>query len=74
MLEYYGVFLLNEITSVPSIETDIPDAGEYIGNKNSKKFHLPTCKNLPAEKNRVYLESRNEALQKGYDPCGNCNP
>ena len=63
-----------EITSVPSIETDIPDAGEYIGNKNSKKFHLPTCKNLPAEKNRVYLESRNEALQKGYDPCGNCNP
>lgn len=63
-----------EITSVSSIETDIPDAGEYIGNKNSKKFHLPTCKNLPAEKNRVYLESRNEALQKGYDPCGNCNP
>ncbi len=63
-----------EITSVPSIETDIPDAGENIGNKNSKKFHLPTCKNLPAEKNRVYLESRNEALQKGYDPCGNCNP
>lgn len=40
MLEYYGVFLLNEITSVPSIETDIPDAGEYIGDKNSKKFHL----------------------------------
>lgn len=63
-----------ETTSAPSVETDVPDAGEYIGNKNSKKFHLPTCKNLPAEKNRVYLESRNEGLQKGYDPCGNCNP
>ncbi len=50
------------------------DAGDYIGNKNSKKFHLPTCKNLPAEKNRVYLSSRDEAIQKGFDPCGNCDP
>lgn len=50
------------------------DAGEYIGNKNSKKFHLPTCKNLPAEKNRVYLSSRQEAIDGGYDPCGNCDP
>lgn len=30
MLEYYGVSLLNEITSVPSIETDIPDAGQKL--------------------------------------------
>jgi len=58
---------------VPDDE-DHEDAGEYIGNKNSKKFHLPTCKNLPAEKNRVYLSSRNEAIQNGFDPCGNCNP
>ena len=50
------------------------DVGEYIGNKNSKKFHLPTCKNLPAEKNRVYLSSRQEAIDGGYDPCGNCDP
>lgn len=59
--------------TVPN-EDDHEDAGEYIGNINSKKFHLPTCKNLPAEKNRVYLSSRNEAIQKGYDPCGNCDP
>lgn len=56
-------------------ETNEPnDVGEYIGNKNSKKFHLPTCKNLPAEKNRVYLSSRQEAIDGGFDPCGNCNP
>lgn len=56
-------------------EANEPDnVGEYIGNKNSKKFHLPTCKNLPAEKNRIYLSSRNEAIEKGYDPCGNCDP
>ena len=58
---------------VPDDE-DHEGVGEYIGNKNSKKFHLPTCKNLPAEKNRVYLSSRDEAIQNGFDPCGNCNP
>ncbi len=50
------------------------DIGEYIGNKNSKKFHLPTCKNLPAEKNRVYISSRQEAIDNGFSPCGNCHP
>ena len=46
----------------------------YIGNKNSKKFHNPDCGTLPAEKNRVYFSSRDEAIQQGYSPCGNCNP
>ena len=50
------------------------NVGEYIGNKNSKKFHLPTCKNLPAEKNRVFFDSRQEAVDAGFDPCGNCHP
>lgn len=50
------------------------DIGEYIGNKNSKKFHLPTCKNLPAEKNRVYFGSKQEAVDAGHTPCGNCKP
>ena len=62
-------------TVVVTPGTEEPDdVGEYIGNKNSKKFHLPTCKNLPAEKNRVYLSSRQEAIDGGYDPCGNCDP
>ena len=47
---------------------------QYIGNKNSKKFHRPFCKNLPAEKNRVYLNSRDEAIEQGFSPCGNCKP
>ena len=50
------------------------DAQEYIGNKKSKKFHRPTCRSLPKESNRVYLSSREEAVDKGYDPCGNCKP
>ena len=62
------------VTPTP-VEPDEPDdVGEYIGNKNSKKFHLPTCKNLPAEKNRIYFDSRQAAVDAGQTPCGNCNP
>jgi len=46
----------------------------YIGNVNSLKFHLPTCKSLPEEQNRTYFETRQEAIDQGYSPCGNCNP
>lgn len=46
----------------------------YIGNTNSKKFHRSDCANLPAEKNRVYFNSRQEAVDAIYQPCGNCNP
>ena len=47
---------------------------EYIGNKNSKKFHLPTCRTLPKEANRVYFDTRQDAINGGYAPCKNCNP
>ncbi|MBF7084380.1 MBL fold metallo-hydrolase [Desulfallas sp. Bu1-1] len=49
-------------------------AGGYIGNKNSKKFHLPSCSTLPAEYNRVYFKTRDEAVSAGYVPCKRCNP
>lgn len=40
----------------------------YIGNVNSKKFHLPTCPNLPAEKNQILFSSYDEAIAAGYTP------
>ena len=62
-------------TVVVTPEAEEPDdVGEYIGNKNSKKFHLPTWKNLPAEKNRIYFDSRQAAVDAGQSPCGNCKP
>jgi len=51
-----------------------PTVDGYIGNKKSLVFHLPTCPNLPAEKNRVLFETREEALAAGYHACGNCRP
>ena len=47
---------------------------EYIGNRKSKKFHYPSCRTLPKENNRTYFSTRDEAVEQGYDPCGNCHP
>lgn len=49
-------------------------SGNFIGNKNTKKFHKPTCSSLPAEHNRVYFKTRDVAVGEGYVPCKRCNP
>lgn len=51
-------------------------AAAYIGNKNSKKFHLPECQwaEKIAPGNRVYFKSRDEAIKAGYVPCKVCRP
>jgi len=46
----------------------------YIGNKNTKIFHLPSCRSLPQEANRVYFDSRQDALNAGYSACSICKP
>lgn len=48
--------------------------GSFIGNKNSKIFHLASCKSLPALKNRIYFSTREEAIKGGYTPCSMCRP
>lgn len=60
--------------SVPVTNSNDSPGQTYIGNKNTKKFHLPSCYSLPYEKNRVYFSSRNEAVNSGYSSCGNCRP
>ena len=44
----------------------------YIGNKNSKVLHVPSCSGLPAEKNQLRFESYDEAIKNGYSPCSRC--
>ncbi|MEE3427914.1 MAG: DNA/RNA non-specific endonuclease [Ruminococcus sp.] len=51
--------------------------GKYILNKNSKKFHLPSCagvKSMSSNNKAVFKGKRSELIKKGYDPCGICNP
>ena len=49
-----------------------PAIQAYIGNINSKKFHLPSCANLPDPANQILFSSYEQAVQAGYEPCGNC--
>lgn len=51
-------------------------ASLYIGNKNTRKFHEPTCSSVAdiKESNKVPLSSREEAVSSGYKPCGRCKP
>lgn len=44
---------------------DYEDAS-YIGNINSKKYHLPSCSGLPNEENRVYFTTIDAAEKAGY--------
>ena len=46
----------------------------YVGNLSSKKYHRTTCGSLPAEDNRIYFTTKEEAENAGYLPCGNCDP
>ena len=62
--------------TVSSNNNPVSNAGYYIGNSNSMKFHKPNCSSVAkmSEKNKVRLNTRQEAINKGYTPCGYCNP
>ncbi len=50
---------------------------DYVLNTSSKKFHLPGCSGAQgiSEKNREEITcTRQELIQQGYEPCGNCKP
>jgi beta-lactamase superfamily II metal-dependent hydrolase/methylphosphotriester-DNA--protein-cysteine methyltransferase len=60
------------VTAAPAAQST---AGKIIGNKNSKKYHLPGCPSYDSvtEKNRVYFNTEEEAIKAGYTKAGNCN-
>lgn len=48
----------------------------YVASANSNVFHRPGCRyvNQIKEKNKIYFNSRDEAINAGYHPCEVCNP
>ena len=51
--------------------------GTYILNTSSHKFHLPTCSgaaDMNKKNKKTYTGSRQELIDKGYEPCRSCNP
>lgn len=66
-----------EVTFTWQNQSAVPENAEaapqvFIGNRNSKVFHAPDCKNLPSEKNAVQFSAYQEAIDAGFTPCGSC--
>lgn len=58
-------------------EQNSTDQWKYVLNTNSKKIHYVHCGsvNRMSEKNKEYSNlSREELMEQGYEPCGNCKP
>ena len=54
-----------------------PAAQTYVLNTSTRKFHLPGCASVDdmKEENRAdYTGSRQELIDQGYSPCGQCKP
>lgn len=50
---------------------------EYVLNTSSKKFHNPECsgaKDIKQTNREEYKGTREKLIDKGYEPCGRCNP
>lgn len=69
-----------EETTEPSEETETTEntnTQDYILNKNSKKFHHPTCSSVDSMKEsnkEYYTGTRDDLIARGYSPCGRCDP
>lgn len=56
---------------------DTPSTVTYVVNKNTGKFHYPSCSSVPKIKAKNRMDSdqtRDELIAQGYVPCKNCNP
>ena len=71
------VTTLPATTSVPSYDSsEEEEYTGYIGNKNSYKFHYPTCRDVAkmSDSNKVTGHPRSWYIERGYTPCGHCYP
>lgn len=75
-------FSYNQTEAVTANEYDeqnsnnLNTASSYVGNSKSKKFHMPSCGSVydMNDNNKVYFDTRQEAVNRGYIPCKQCNP
>ena len=70
----FTVLAENEVTQYGI--NDMLNTTTYIGNSSSMKFHKATCSSVMDidEKNKIYNDSYDYFIEKGYEPCKKCNP
>ena len=63
--------------SEQSPDSENLDSRTYILNTNTKKFHYPYCSSADKIKDsnrEEFTGSRDEIINRGYEPCKKCNP
>ena len=61
----------------PSGPNDGNGENEYVLNTNTKKFHDPDCpsaSSMSEANKQIYHGDRQDLIDDGYTPCGNCKP
>lgn len=69
--------ITTEEPTTEEVTTEAEKEYDYVLNKNTKKFHYPSCYSVDKMKEKNKLEfhgTREEVINKGYEPCKNCNP
>jgi micrococcal nuclease len=67
-------FRRNQRTSQQPVSDPSPGEIVYHGNRNSKVFHHPSCKDYNCKNCVIRFGSRQEAVSAGFRPCGGCRP
>jgi competence protein ComEC len=62
--------------NVPATIIPMVILGEFVGSKNSDKYHYPSCSYAESikESNRIWFDSVQAAAAAGYVACKGCNP
>lgn len=67
----------NPYTAQTSAPTRAPSKNTYVINKNTKKFHVPSCssvKQMKESNKKTVTSTRLELVGQGYSPCQRCRP
>ena len=71
------------VTKTESVETEVEesipdtsfeDTAKLIGNTGTLVFHNPDCNYSKSKKCTAVFNTKDEAIQEGYKPCGTCKP
>ena len=72
-----GDSALAEGQAADEAATEDTTQASYVLNTNTKKFHLPSCSSIAKMKDsnkQSFTGTRQDLIDKGYSPCGKCNP
>lgn len=65
-----------DVTGDTPQQAPSPATAPFVGSNERDKFHVPTCRwaRQIQEVHRISFITREDAIAKGYTPCGSCKP